>query len=40
MYCEWREELGGRSQFEGNVMSFVRETATSTSLGNHTNKLR
>jgi len=31
MYCERREELGGRSQFEGNVMSFIRGTGTSTS---------
>jgi hypothetical protein len=32
MYCEWREKLSGRSQFEGNVISIIRETATSTSL--------
>jgi hypothetical protein len=32
VYCEWLEELGSRSQFEGNVMTFIRETVTSTSL--------
>jgi hypothetical protein len=31
-YCAWREELGGRSQCEGNDMTFIRETATSTNL--------